>query len=352
MQLSTPEYNAFGATIPGALGVISGFNEHIAWGETNATRDVIDWYKIEFNEDRSKYRFEGDWKDIRVRVEEIKIKGAEPYIDSVLYTHHGPVVYEKNFKSDSEWSGYAMKWVGHEGGNNQKTFLELNKAKNYDEYASALKYWNAPAQNFVFASTEGDIALWIQGKFPNKWEGQGKFLMDGSKAENDWQSYIPQEYNAHTKNPERGFVSSANQHPVNEDYPYYVFNDGYETYRNRVINDFFNSKETFSVDDFKALHNNNHNLKAAELVPFMLAQMGTSSLTEEEQAIYKEIKAWKFNNDIDEVGPSIWRQWYGRLYNLLWDEFDSEETAMASPYTYQNHLLTQKSRYPCFYGRY
>ena len=339
MQLSTPEYNAFGATIPGALGVISGFNQHIAWGETNATRDVIDWYKIEFNEDRSKYRYEGEWKDVSVRVEEIKIKGAKPYIDSVLYTHHGPVVYEKNFKSDSEWSGYAMKWVGHEGGNNQKTFLELNKATNYDEYASALKYWNAPAQNFVFASTEGDIALWIQGKFPNKWEGQGKFLMDGSKAENDWQSFIPQEYNAHTKNPERGFVSSANQHPVNEDYPYYVFNDGYETYRNRVINDFFNSKETFSLDDFKALHNNNHNLKAAELVPFMLAQMDTSSLTEEELAIYKEMKAWEFNNDIEEVGPAIWRQWYGRLYNLLWDEFDSEESALASPYTYQTIFL-------------
>ena len=339
MQLSTPEYNAFGATIPGALGVISGFNQHIAWGETNATRDVIDWYKIEFNEDRSKYRYEGEWKDVSVRVEEIKIKGAKPYIDSVLYTHHGPVVYEKNFKSESEWSGYAMKWIGHEGGNNQKTFLELNKATNYDEYASALKYWNAPAQNFVFASTEGDIALWIQGKFPNKWEGQGKFLMDGSKAENDWQSFIPQEYNAHTKNPERGFVSSANQHPVNEDYPYYVFNDGYETYRNRVINDFFNSKETFSLDDFKALHNNNHNLKAAELVPFMLAQMDTSSLTEEELAIYKEMKAWEFNNDIEEVGPAIWRQWYGRLYNLLWDEFDSEESALASPYTYQTIYL-------------
>ena len=44
--------------------------------------------------------------------------------------------------------------------------------------------------------------------------------------------HIPQAFNAHTKNPARGFVSSANQHPVDENYPYYVFNDGYETYRN------------------------------------------------------------------------------------------------------------------------
>ncbi len=51
MQLSTPTHNAFGATLPGALGVISGFNTHIAWGETNATRDALDWYKIEFKDE-------------------------------------------------------------------------------------------------------------------------------------------------------------------------------------------------------------------------------------------------------------------------------------------------------------
>lgn len=339
MQLSTPNHNAMGATIPGALGVISGFNQHIAWGETNATRDVIDWYKIEFNKDRTQYKYDGQWKDLTIRVEDIKIKSKENYKDSVLYTHHGPVVYDQNFMSDEELVGYAMKWIGHEGGNNQKTFLELNKAKNYDDYVSALKYWNAPAQNFVFASTEGDIALWIQGKFPNKWEGQGKFLMDGSNPDNDWQGYIPQEFNAKVKNPERGFVSSANQHPVDDNYPFFVYNDGYETYRNRVINDFFKSKAKFSVQDFKDLHNNNYNLKAAELVPYMLEHMDTSSLTAEEKAIYDEIKAWEFNNEIDEVGPSIWRQWYGKLYNMVWDEFEVEDTALEKPFAYQTIYL-------------
>ncbi|MDY2588128.1 penicillin acylase family protein [Winogradskyella aquimaris] len=339
MQLSTPHHNAFGATIPGALSVISGFNEHIAWGETNATRDVIDWYKVEFNKDRTKYRYDGIWRDVKVRVEDIKIKGKKNYKDSVLYTHHGPVVFDKNFRGDNKLAGYAMRWIGHDGGNNQRTFIELNKAKNYDDYVKALKHWNAPAQNFVFASTEGDIALWIQGKFPNKWEGQGKFLMDGSNPENDWQSYIPQPFNAHTKNPDRGFVSSANQHPVDENYPYFVFNDGYETYRNRVINDYFNSKEKFDIEDFKDLHNNNYNLKAAEIVPYMLAHMDASSLSEEEMAIYDEIKAWTFNNDINEVGPSIFRQWYGKLYNLVWDEFDIEDIALTAPFTYQTIYL-------------
>lgn len=343
MQLSTPNHNAFGATLPGALGVISGFNQHIAWGETNATRDVIDWYKIEFNEDRTKYKFDNQWKDVSVRVEEIKIKGKLSYKDSVLYTHHGPVIYDKNYKSERERAGYAMKWIGHIGGNNQKTFLDLNKSKNYDDYVKALTHYTAPAQNFVFASTEGDIALWVQGKLPNKWEGQGKFLMDGSKSENDWQGFIPQPFNAHTKNPERGFVSSANQQPVDEAYPYFVYNDGYETYRNRVINDFFSSKDTFNIQDFKDLHNNNYNLKASELIPYMLETMDISNLTAEENEIYNLAKTWQYNNDMEEIGPSIWNAWWNILYDMVWDEFDVKNTVLNAPFTYQTiYLLKTK----------
>jgi len=344
MQLSTPNHKAFGATLPGALAVISGFNDNISWGETNATRDVVDWYKIEFkDENQTQYKHGADWKETDLRIEEIKIKGKEAFIDSVRYTHHGPVAYDKNFMGDNQKAGYAMKWTGHLGGNNQRTFIDLNKSKNYDDYLNALKHFTAPAQNFVFASTEGDIAIWIQGKLPNKWKGQGKFLMDGSNPKHDWQGFIPQEFNAHTKNPERGFVSSANQHPVDETYPYYVFNDGYETYRNRVINDFFNSKDKFDIQDFKDLHNNNYNLKAAELLPYIFETMDTATLTEEELRIFKELKAWNFNNDIDKVGPSIWSIWWNELDDLVWDEYDVEDVALDEPFDYQTiHLLKTK----------
>ncbi len=344
MQLSTPNHNSFGATLPGALGVISGFNNHISWGETNATRDVLDWYKIEFKDkSRMQYKYDGQWKDARLRVEEIKIKGKASYIDSVRYTHHGPVSYDKEFKCDDELAGYAMKWSGHIGGNNQKAFLELNKGKNYDDYVKALKHYTAPAQNFVFASGEGDIALWVQGKLPNKWKGQGKFLMDGSNPRHDWQSFIPQSFNAHTKNPERGFVSSANQHPVDESYPFYVFNDGYEPYRNRVINNFFNSKDTFDIQDFKDLHNNNYNLKAAELLPYIYETMDVSALTNEELTILNEIKKWNFNNNIDELGPSIWSIWWSTLYNTVWDEYEVNNVALKAPFSFQTiHLLKSK----------
>ncbi|RIA08279.1 penicillin amidase [Flavobacteriaceae bacterium MAR_2010_72] len=336
MQLATPEHNSYGATLPGALGVISGFNTHIAWGETNATRDVKDWYKIEFKDaTRTQYKYNNEWKDATLRIEEIKIKGRKVFLDSVFYTHHGPVSYDHTFKGNGQKEGYAMKWVGHIGGNNQRTLLDLNTAKSYDDYLKALDHWVAPAQNFVFASTQGDIALWIQGLFPNKWQGQGKFLMDGSKPENDWQSFIPKEFNAHTKNPERGFVSSANQHPVDSSYPYYVFNDGYEMYRNRIINDFFQSKDKFTIEDFKSLQNNNFNLKASELLPHIFDHLDTSILSTDELAVLETIKAWDFNSDPEKLAPSIWSAWWQELFYLVWDEFKDRDMALDYPFAYQ-----------------
>jgi len=336
MQLSTPSHSVYGATLPGAMGVIIGFNEDISWGVTNATRDVKDWYKIEFqNEKRDTYKYDDQWKKTSVRLEEIKIKGKETFIDSVIYTHHGPVSYDKNFRNDDELKGYAMKWAGHIGHNFTDLFYKLNRAKNYDDYLNATKNHVAPAQNFIFASKTGDIALWIQGKFPNKWKGQGKFLMDGSNPEHDWQSFIPSQFNAHSKNPERGFLSSANQHPTDSTYPFYVFNDGYQTYRNRIINNFFTSKETFDVDDFKSLQNNNYNLKASELLPTLLENLEISKLNEDEKDVLSILKDWNFDNDIDQKAPSIFAQWNRELYTLIWDEFDIEDETLKRPFTYQ-----------------
>lgn len=336
MQLATPEHNTYGATIPGALGIVIGFNNDVAWGVTNATRDVKDWYKITFKDStRQSYLHDNQWKQVTYRTEIIKQRNADSYIDSVAYTHHGPVSYDSSFNTNNELVGYAMQWTGHIGGNNQRTLLELNKSRNYNDYKEAIKHFIAPAQNFAFVSREGDIALWIQGQFPNKWEGQGKFLMDGTNPEHDWQGFIPQEHNAHILNPERGFISSANQHPVDKSYPYYVFNDGYEAYRNRIINDFLRSKEKFDIEDFKSLQNNNFSLKASEALPTMLNYIDPNKLSAEQKRIFDEISNWNYLNNTNEVGSSIFETWFSKLYELMWDEFDSEAQALKKPFTYQ-----------------
>ena len=54
MQISCPAFNVYGATFPGAPGVIIGFNDSCAFGFTNAMRDVRDYYEITFKDDSRK----------------------------------------------------------------------------------------------------------------------------------------------------------------------------------------------------------------------------------------------------------------------------------------------------------
>src|SRR5690606_12229670 len=152
----------------------------------------------------------------------------------------------------------------------QRAFFELNKGTNHSDFIAAINHYTSPAQNFVFAGTSGDIAMKVQGKFPLKWEGQGKFLMDGNNPAFEWQGFIPNVQNPATLNPERGFVSSANQHPVGISYPYYVFDQSYEQYRNRRINSRLNEMTAIRVEDMKDLQMDNFHLHASEALPVML----------------------------------------------------------------------------------
>ncbi len=264
VQLHAPGINTMGASLPGLPGVIIGTNDSIAWSLTNAQRDLVDWYKITFQDkSRSKYLLDGKWVGTRKVVEEIRIRGAKPFYDTVIYTRWGPVTYDRNFHAEDELNGYAFRWIAHDPSEEINAFYRLNRAKNYAEFIDAISSFSDPAQNFAFASVSGDIAMQVQGKFPVRRKDEGKFLLDGSKSSNGWQAFIPNDQNIGVKNPERGFVSSANQFPADSTYPYYITATSYEAYRNRRINDVLGKSTNITYRDMMKLQTDNFNLKAA-----------------------------------------------------------------------------------------
>lgn len=344
MQLSTPNHSVKGATLPGALGVISGFNQDVAWGVTNATKDARDWYKITFqDESRTAYKYGEEWKSAERRIEEIKVKGEASFYDTVIYTHHGPVVYDRSFRSDRQDVNFALKWTVHSGSNEQKAFILLNKAKNFADYNAALDNYTSPAQNFVFASASGDIGMRIQGKFPLKWQGQGKFFMDGADPRMEWQGFIPNEHNPATLNPERGFVSSANQHPVDPSYPYYVFDNSYEHYRNRRLNRTLRELDQITVEDMQALQFDDYNLQAAEALPVLINLLGTyKSESAEAEKYLQELKSWDFNADPNQRGQTLYSIWSSQTFESIWRELVNSESPILRPNSYQTvELLTK-----------
>ena len=333
IQLSSPTVNVYGASLPGAPGIISGFTEFVSWGITNTGADVLDWYKIEFQDDNKEFYRHGDrLLEVFRRIDTLKIRGKASVLDTVYSTHHGPVVYlkpEERMRGGIP-IGCALKWAAHEPSNELLTFYYLNRAKTYTHYLRALTYFDSPAQNFVFADNQKTIAIRSNGKFPLKWQGQGKFILDGTDPKHDWQGFIPKDQVPGIKNPERGFVSSANQAPTDTTYPYYLDYDFESFERGKRINARLDSMQYATTDSFRNLQNDNYNLLAEKVLPKMLKYTTLRSDALDEKT-YNMIKSWNYRNDANSVGASVFHLWWYFFQRNVWeDDFPSDRMIYPS----------------------
>lgn len=343
LQLNAPGINVMGASLPGVPSIIIGFNDSIAWSVTNAQRDLVDWYKITFQDkNRDKYLLDGKWVDTRKVVEEIKIRGSEPFYDTVVYTRWGPIPYDQHFHAENERNQYAFRWIAHDPSDEITAFHRLNRAKNYREFMDALDFFSLPAQNFAFASVSGDIAMRVQGKYPVRRKDEGKFVLDGSRSDQGWQAFIPNRQNIMEKNPERGFVSSANQYPVDDTYPYYITSTEYQAYRNRRINQVLRDSENITYRDMMGLQNDNYNLKAAESLPLFLSYIDSTKLTLLEKQAYRLLRSWDHFNQAHSAGATYFEAWWDHLIPLLWDEMAEGTHALVRPTDYQTIKLIRE----------
>lgn len=343
VHLNNSEVNVMGASLPGVPSVISGFNDSIAWGVTNAQRDLVDWYKIQFKDlKKNEYLSNGEWKPSRKVVEKFLIKGESAFYDTVIYTHHGPVVYDESFHGENEKNHYAFRWIAHDPSEEVLTFYKLNRARNHGDYMSALHHFVSPAQNFVFASVSGDVAMRIQGKYPVRRRDEGKFILDGTKTSQEWQAFIPNDHNVMYKNPARGFVSSANQYPVDNSYPYYIQASSYEAYRNRRINKLLSEMSEITPRDMMELQFDNFNLKAAESLPLFLKMVDSNKLNDVQKKAFEILSTWDFENDIHSLGASYYEAWWDELYPLIWDEIIGSKVALDDPTTFNTIKLIKE----------
>lgn len=318
-QVIPGKLNVTGVAVPGEPFIVAGHNEKIAWGMTNLMVDDIDLFAEKINpENPDQYFFNGEWKNMVVKKEIIKIKGGK--VDSVLikYTHRGPVISGFNKITDVALS---MRWSGFDYSDEVKSVCLLNRAAGWDDFRNALRSFNSVSQNFVYADTEGNIGLNTGGGIALR-KGNGSLIRNGETDESDWKGYVPFEQLPFSFNPEIGYVSSANNRTVDESYPYYISSGFAMPYRINRIRQMIGEKEVFSIEDFKRMILDQHSDYAALLTPFILKIEGKSNeLTSGEKNALSTLKQWNYDMNANMVAPSIFeffRPVFGR--NLLADE--------------------------------
>ena len=191
IHLESPSMRVAGVTFPGVPGVVLGHNEHIAWGATNVGPDVQDVYLETFDAE-GKVKTPSGWEPVKVRTETINVRknllaaATEPVSLEVTETRNGPVIVEEGGKK------YSLKWTAQDPKNNDfAAFFFLNRAKNWDEFKSALATYRGATQNFVYADTKGNIGWHIAGAIPLRKTGDGSLPYDGATNDGDWTGFIP-----------------------------------------------------------------------------------------------------------------------------------------------------------------
>ncbi len=321
IQLHAPNMNVVGVSLPGAPNVIIGFNEHVAWGVTNVAPDVLDYYKITFKDaSRKEYLYNGEYRPITYRIDTFYVRSKGIVLDTLEITHHGPIVDSKgeNFHPECP-KDHAIRWLAHDPSQELLTFYYLNRAQNLQDYRNALKYYSCPAQNFIFASKNKDIALTSNGKYPLKWKEQGKFTLDGANPQHEWQGFIPFDHNPFTLNPPQDYLASANQFPVDTSYPYYLHWEFASFERGKRIHDRLKNLYNANVDSLRLLQLDNKNLFAEFALPSMLNYLD-EQLIQEKKWKYN-LERWDYLHEPLAVEPSLFTEWFKRFEQLVWDEF-------------------------------
>ncbi|MFI1397477.1 penicillin acylase family protein [Streptomyces sp. NPDC020681] len=323
---ATCQYDTAGYTFSGTPGVIIGHNQNIAWGFTNLGADVTDLYLEKLSGDS--YQVGNGQKELVTRREVIRVAGGASKTITVRSTGHGPLVSDRSTELEKAGqkatvsnsapdraSGYAvaLQWTALQPGKSMDAIFDLNRAKDFKSFRAAVKDFEVPSQNLVYADAQGNIGYQAPGKIPVRAKGDGSVPAPGWDPAYKWKGYIPFDELPYEENPDRGYIVTANQavidaskyrHKLTADYGYGA--------RSQRINDLIESKlqggGKISTEDMRTMQMDNSSEIAKLLTPKLLKIDVSDKYVREAQ---KLLEGWDYTQESDSGAAAyfngVWR---------------------------------------------
>ena len=318
VHLVTPEMNTYGVVIPGAPVPVEAFNDYLGWAYTNTGTDQIDFLALSLSSDGRQYRVDDVYRDLSFVPDTIRVRGQLPVVDTLRYSHWGPV-------AGNGEDAYAINWVAHYRNKTLLAQINMNRATDFVSFQEALKHWDSPMQNVLYADIYGNIAIRSTGFLPIRSAGHGMGMLDGSTEAYQWEGRVPFEELPYSFNPERGYLTSTNQQPADSTYPYYQGYDWGPGYRSLRIDALLSSKDQHTVEDLKRYQADVYVVQRDLFVPLL---QRVDDLSEDAELLKAMLETWNGDANVDRNEPLVLDQFLENLEALTWDEdvFDSGVT--------------------------
>jgi penicillin amidase len=280
-RLEAPGIKVAGATLPGLPLVVLGQSEHLAWGFTNTAPDVQDLYIERLHPaDANQVQLPGGgWAPLKTFEETIKVRGKPDVVVKVRESRHGPLISDAGITDDllgnKNRNAYAiaMRWTALDADADPVTpALAMSRATDVASFIEAAKGWVAPMQNMVVADRAGHIGYIAPGRVPlRKPSNDLKGLVPslGWDTRYDWDGWLASDALPQARDPERGWIATANQRVVAADYPHFLTSEWALPYRQQRIEQLLGAKPKLSIDDLAAIQADVKSLAAIELLPWL-----------------------------------------------------------------------------------
>lgn len=278
-HLKAPGYEAAGVALPFAPGVVIGRTPHHAWGLTNVGGDTQDLYLERLDAEGRAARFRDAWEPLAVHREPIPVRGRdEPEVLEVRETRHGPILsaYVVGIAQPEVVEGgvretYALRWVGARFSIPPITLVRMARAADFASFREALRTWDSPGQNVVYADAEGRIGYQCTGRYPIRRGWDGTTPVPGWDGEHEWEGWIPFEELPWDADPPEGFLATANNRIHGEGYPHLIGLDWTPPSRIRRIGELLAAEPVHSVETFAAMQVDVASVPARELATILAA---------------------------------------------------------------------------------
>ncbi len=325
VQLRAPGYDVGGMSIPGIPAIVVGQNKKIVWGLTNVMADDADFYIEQIDTTGvEKYYYNKEWLPVIIREEEIKVKNDTTMTLRIRSTHHGPIVTDIQTRLRKAELPFvaSMRWTGFEISDQFSAFNKINRAGNWEEFTAGVKEFSGPGQNFVYGDVNGNIGYWCGVWLPVRGKQNTTMPLSGWEPSHEWKGYVPFDRLPHLYNPPEGYIATANNKIVDDNYPYHISDLWEPPSRIQRLREVLNRDELFSVGDFERLQNDKVSIHAREVMNDVLPILADSAFAvENKQLLLDYFHNWTFTFNKEDVATSIYQQFFTRLLeNIYKDE--------------------------------
>jgi penicillin amidase len=318
-RIVTPDMTVKGATVPGLPAVLLGQNDNIAWGLTTTHSDVQDLFiETADPKDPGRYLTPDGSAAFETRQEIIHVKSEPDVTMTVRATRHGPVMSDIDgemltLAGPGKVMALAFTGLGA-ADTTSEAFWLLNEARGQNDVLHALKLYQAPPQNIVYADREGHIGFINPGLLPIRKAGDGRMPADGASGAFDWTGMASFDQMPQIRDPEAGFILNANSAVVPRNFSPSLGSDWGEPFRARRIQDFMNDDGPHTADTSARMQADHLSLAAKDLLPALLAVTPATPQAKEALAL---LQNWDGVMDKDRPEPLIFEAWLYEMHRLL-----------------------------------